>query len=157
MTDPIRHISFPSPLGPLSVFAEDDAIIAIESGRAPGAVENDLLLNEAKKQIDGYFDGKLTNFDLPLAPQGTPRQKEIWQALTEIPYGETRTYGELATSLGSAARAVGGACGANPILIVIPCHRVLGKDNTIGGFSFDGGVDSKRQLLILEGSAGLLI
>lgn len=157
MADVFRHLSFPSPLGPLSVFAEDDAIIVIESGRAPGDTETDPLLNEARKQIDAYFDGKLERFDLPLAPSGTPRQKEIWSTLRDIPYGETRTYGELATSLGSAARAIGRACGANPIPIVVPCHRVLGKNNAIGGFSFSGGADSKRQLLILEGASDLLI
>jgi len=145
------HLSFNTPIGPLTVFIEDGALIVVEAGAVPGPGGDDPLLIETRRQIDAYFDGKLQTFDLPLKPQGTPRQKEIWAAMSAIPYGETRSYGELAKRIGSAARAVGGACGANPIPIVIPCHRVLGADGAIGGYSFADGAETKRRLLALEG------
>lgn len=151
MSDLPQHISFPSPIGPLTIFAENDAIIVIESGKVPGEAGDNPLLAEARLQIDAYFDGKLEVFDLPLAPNGTDRQKEIWNKMGEIPYGTTITYGELASRTGSVARAVGGACGANPIPIVLPCHRVVGAKNALTGFSFSGGAETKYQLLKLEG------
>lgn len=147
----IAHLSFNSPLGPLTVFAENGALIVIEAGAVPGANSDDPVLLEARRQLDDYFDGKRRDFDLPLAPEGTAHQKRVWDAMCKIPYGETRTYGELAKDIGSVARAVGGACGANPIPIVVPCHRVLGAGDAIGGYSFEGGADTKRQLLALEG------
>lgn len=152
MSDQHLHISFPSPIGPLTVFAENNAIIVIESGKAPGESSDDPLLVEARDQIDAYFDGKLGKFDLALNPDGTPRQKEIWATMNRISYGTTMTYGELATMIGSSARAVGGACGANPIPIVQPCHRVIGAQNALTGFSFAGGAETKYQLLKLEGA-----
>lgn len=145
------YISFNSPIGPLTVFAEDGALIVIEAGAVPGGGDGDPLLLEARRQIDDYFDGKRKDFDLPLNPAGTPRQREIWGAMAKIPYGATRTYGELAKDVKSSARAIGGACGRNPIPIVIPCHRVLGANDAIGGYSFADGADTKRQLLMLEG------
>ncbi len=151
MSDQHQHISFPSPLGPLTVFAENDAIIVIESGKVPGEASTDPLLIEARAQLDAYFDGKMSKFDLPLAPAGTPRQKEIWEVMNRIPYGTTMAYGELAELTGSVARAIGGACGANPIPIVQPCHRVVGAKNALTGFSFAGGAETKYQLLKLEG------
>lgn len=151
MSQPPAHLSFNSPIGPLTVFIENGALIVVEAGAVPGPGGDDPLLIEARRQIDAYFDGALKSFDLPLNPQGTQRQREIWQAMSAIPYGETRTYGELAHQLGSAARAVGGACGANPLPIVIPCHRVLGADGAIGGYSFADGTETKRRLLTLEG------
>lgn len=151
MSGGIDHLSFHSPIGHLTVFAEDAHIIVIEAGSVPGSGRNNPLLTETRRQIDAYFDGKLTDFDLPLAPNGTPRQREIWAAMSAIPYGETRTYGDLARELGSAARAIGGACGANPIPLVIPCHRVLGAGDAVGGYSFADGADTKRRLLTLEG------
>lgn len=151
MSDLPSHLSFPSPIGPLTVFAENDAIIVIESGKVPGEASNDPLLIEARTQIDAYFDGKLAKFDLPLNPDGTPRQKEIWATMNRIPYGTTMTYGELSALVGSSARAIGGACGANPIPIMQPCHRVVGSKNTLTGFSFADGAETKYQLLKLEG------
>lgn len=151
MSDQPQHISFPSPIGPLTVFAENDTIIVIESGRVPGEASTDPLLIEARTQLDAYFDGKMAKFDLPLAPDGTPRQKEIWTVMNRIPYGTTITYGELADLTGSGAQAVGGVCGANPIPIVQPCHRVVGAKNALTGFSFAGGTETKYQLLKLEG------
>ena len=151
MSDLPQHISFPSPIGPLTVFAENNAIIVVESGKVPDASSEHPLLLEARSQLDAYFDGKLEVFDLPLAPQGTDRQKEIWAEMGKIPYGVTITYGELASRTGSVARAVGGACGANPIPIILPCHRVVGAKNALTGFSFSGGAETKYQLLKLEG------
>lgn len=145
------YLSFNSPIGPLTVFSEDGALIVIEAGAVPGEGSKDPLLKEARRQIDDYFDGKLKDFDLPLNPAGTPRQREIWDAMSDIPYGETRSYGALAKAVNSSARAIGGACGRNPLPIVIPCHRVLGANDAIGGYSFADGADTKRQLLMLEG------
>ncbi len=105
---------------------------------------------EALAQLDAYFAGKLTRFDLPLAAQGTRFQREVWSALTTIPYGKTVSYRELARRVGRplASRAVGAANGRNPIPIVIPCHRVIGADGSLTGFG--GGLEIKRQLLALE-------
>ncbi|MEX0695326.1 MAG: methylated-DNA--[protein]-cysteine S-methyltransferase [Rhodospirillales bacterium] len=152
-----RHLAFPSPLGPLTVFAEDDHLIVIEAGRAPDGAGNDALLNEARRQLDAYFNGRLTTFDLPLAPHGTPRQREIWSAMAEIPYGSLETYGALAARVQSSARAVGGACGSNPLPILIPCHRVIAAGGRAGGYSFADGLDTKHQLLNLEGSRTRLL
>ena len=110
------------------------------------------LLAEAAAQLDAYFAGKLTRFDLPLAPSGSPFETRVWTAMQAIPYGETRVYGDLAELVGSAPRAVGRACGSNPIPIVIPCHRVLAKTG-LGGYSGAGGLATKRHLLALEGVA----
>jgi methylated-DNA-[protein]-cysteine S-methyltransferase len=105
---------------------------------------------EVLAQLDDYFAGRLRRFELPLAPQGTPFQREVWSALTAIPYGDTVSYRELACRLGRplASRAVGAANGRNPIPIVIPCHRVVGADGSLTGFG--GGLEIKRQLLALE-------
>lgn len=151
MTDSFSHLVMPSPIGTLTLFAADGALVAIEAGAAPTAGEGSPVLIEARKQLNDYFDGNRKTFDLPMDPAGTPRQKEIWAAMSNIPYGETRTYGELARSIRSAARAVGGACARNPIPIVIPCHRVLGADGGVGNYSFADGPDTKERLLILEG------
>ena len=101
-------------------------------------------------QLDAYFAGRLRRFELPLAPDGTPFQRQVWSALTTIPYGETLSYGELARRVGrpNACRAVGAANGRNPIPIIIPCHRVIGADSSLTGFG--GGLPIKRRLLQLE-------
>ena len=114
------------------------------------------LLDEALKQLAAYFSGAGTGFTLPLNPPGNAFQRQVCDAMSDIPFGETRTYGEIARQLGSAAQPVGNACGANPIPVIIPCHRVLGA-NGLGGFSGQGGVETKVALLRLEGAAGLLI
>ena len=102
---------------------------------------------ECTRQLQAYFDGALTAFDLPLNPQGTPFHRKVWAALQEIPYGETRSYGQMAAALGcpGAARAVGGANHHNPIAIIIPCHRVIGADGSLTGYG--GGLDMKDWLL----------
>lgn len=143
------YLSITSPLGPLTVFENDGAVIAIEFGRAPGGEET-ALLAAARGQLAAYFDGRLRMFSLPLAPAGSAFRRSVWTALSAIPYGETRTYGDLAAQLGSAARAVGGACGRNPIPIVVPCHRVVGAGGRLTGYSGGEGTDTKRALLALE-------
>lgn len=157
MTEGLRHISFASPVGPLTVFADGAHVIVLEAGRAPGGADDDPLLIEVCQQINAYFDGRLEVFDLPLAPHGTPRQRETWAALLNIPYGQVRTYGDLAAELKSSARAIGGACGANPLPILIPCHRVIAAGGRDGGYSFADGLETKHQLLTLEGYTTRLI
>jgi len=144
--------SINSPFGPLTLFEEDDAIIVLEFGRVRGHGDETKLLRQATAQLGAYFDGKLTEFDLPLRPPGSEFQKQVCAAMSRIPYGETRTYGDLAGELGSAARAIGGACGRNPIPIIIPCHRVMGMGGKLTGFSGAGGVETKQALLRLEGA-----
>lgn len=108
------------------------------------------LLKEARKQLESYFNGKIKHFDLPLEVQGTDFQKSVWKALQEIPYGETRSYGDIAKRIGNgkASRAVGMANHNNPIAIIIPCHRVIGANGKLVGFG--GGLDIKEYLLNLE-------
>lgn len=109
------------------------------------------LISRTARQLNDYFQGKRTSFDIPLSPVGTEFQKKVWCALQEIPYGETKSYGEIAKVAGSpkGARAVGMACNRNPILILIPCHRVVGASGALTGFG--GGIDIKELLLKLEG------
>ncbi|HEX9703568.1 MAG TPA: methylated-DNA--[protein]-cysteine S-methyltransferase [Rhodospirillales bacterium] len=147
---PFHCLSMTGPLGPLTVFEESGAIVALEWGRA-GRSNPTPLLHEARAQLDAYFDGRLQDFDLPLRPQGTPFQQAVWGHMRRIPYGQVRTYGDLAKAMHSAARAVGGASGRNPIAIVIPCHRVVGAGGRMTGYSGGQGVATKQALLRLEG------
>ena len=149
-----------SPVGPLLLAGDGSRIkiIHFRSGRRPRAPERDWVEDSqpfapAIMQLEQYFLGRRQTFDLPLAPEGTPFQRTVWQALTEIPYGETISYGELARRIGNpqASRAVGLANGANPLPIVVPCHRVIGADGSLTGFG--GGLDIKRKLLALERTA----
>ena len=147
-------LSIPSPIGHLTIAEAGDAIVAIRWADASddrAAGNGSPLLAAAAAQLDAYFAGQLTRFDLPLAPSGSPFETRVWAAMGEIPYGETRCYGDLAVMIQSAPRAVGRACGRNPIPIVIPCHRVLAKTG-LGGYSGSGGVATKRHLLALEGA-----
>ncbi len=146
----MTHLSVHSPVGALTVFEDAGSIVVLEWGRALGG-DTTPLLDETKRQLDAYFTGRLTKFDLPLHPQGTPFQEDLWGRLSDIPYGQVLTYGALANHMGSAARAVGGACGRNPIPIIIPCHRVVAAGGRLGGFSGGTGLDTKRALLRLEG------
>ena len=143
-------LSMTSPVGRLTIEEADDTIVAIRWADSPQGNDS-MLLNEAARQLDAYFAGKLSRFDLPLRPQGTPFEGRVWAAMQQIPYGETRSYGDLAGAIGSVPRAVGRACGRNPIPIVIPCHRVLARDG-LGGYSGDGGLATKTRLLALEGA-----
>lgn len=149
----MSYLAYNSPVGPLTLFEEDGRIIAVEWGWPPETDEPPApVLEQARDQLDAYFEGKLKQFDLPLDPMGTPFQKKVWQALASIPFGATRSYGALAAELGTAPRALGGACGRNPIPILIPCHRVLAADGGLGGYSGLDGTDTKRFLLDLEGA-----
>ncbi|MBC7952089.1 MAG: methylated-DNA--[protein]-cysteine S-methyltransferase [Rhodospirillaceae bacterium] len=149
----MSYIAYNSPVGPLTLFEEDGAIVAVEWGWPPDSTEPPSpLLERARDQLEAYFEGKLTQFDLPLEPAGTAFQKKVWQALAQIPFGATRSYAELATELGTAPRALGGACGRNPLPILIPCHRVLAAKGGMGGYSGMDGIDTKRFLLNLEGA-----
>ena len=144
-----------SPVGRLALEADHDVLTrlrwtgdgetAVAAGRTP-------VLKEAARQLELYFARRLTRFDLPLAARGTGFQQRVWAAMSAIPYGETATYGGLAAMLGSGPRAVGMACGRNPIPIVVPCHRVLASGGREGGFSGGSGLPTKRQLLAIEGT-----
>ncbi|MFC3182465.1 methylated-DNA--[protein]-cysteine S-methyltransferase [Cypionkella sinensis] len=142
-----------SPLGPISVTETAGVITALhwQTGPAPETP----LLAEALAQLQAYFDRRLTAFDLPL-DFGTGFSEQVRRAMAAIPYGHTRQYGDLAREIGAPAQAIGQACGANPIPVLIPCHRILAAKG-LGGFSAKGGVESKVFLLKLEGAASLLI
>lgn len=149
----LSSIAIDSPVGRLTITATDDAIVAIGwAGDSHG--DETPLLSEARRQIEAYFDRRLTRFDLPLEPAGSPFEQRVWAAMRQIAHGQTRSYGELAIEIGSAPRAVGGACGRNPIPIVIPCHRVLARGG-LGGYSGGAGLPTKRLLLALEDAAPL--
>lgn len=139
-----------SPLGPLAVIARDGALTELRWGRA-GREDASNLLDAAAAALAAYFAGETRSFDLPVAPEGTAHDRKVWQAMREIPAGETRSYGEIARAIASSARAVGNACGRNPIPIVIPCHRIVAAGGAIGGYSGQGGAETKRFLLGLEG------
>jgi methylated-DNA-[protein]-cysteine S-methyltransferase len=151
-----------SPVGPLALTAAEGALVGVHfdgdhhAGAADPGPDGDVaVLAEAARQLDEYFAGGRTIFDLPLAPVGTPFQLEVWQALRAIPYGVTCSYGELAARIGrpAASRAVGLANGRNPLSIVVPCHRVIGSTGTLTGYG--GGLERKRWLLDLERGARL--
>ena len=135
-----HHIA--TPIGPLTIELSDDVLTLLEFGAlgkaTPGTATKGLA-GETARQIEAYFAGKLKQFDLPLHAEGTPFRQKVWQALRDVPYGQTRSYGEIARAVDSAPRAVGGACGANPIAIVVPCHRIVGAGGWIGGFSGGDG------------------
>jgi len=145
------QISMHSPVGDLTVFEHDGRIVALDWGW--GAIQQaSPLLNKAITQLNEYFNGHLKAFNLPLNPHGTPHQKSVWAHMQKIPYGQTTTYGEIAAEISSSAQAVGSACGHNPIPIIIPCHRVVGTGVNIGGYSGEGGTETKINLLRLEGA-----
>jgi methylated-DNA-[protein]-cysteine S-methyltransferase len=149
----MTRASLGSLIGPLTLVEDDGRIVALKWGAEAG--EGSVLLDEAIVQLRAYFDHRLTVFDLPL-DWGTGLHAAVRRAMAAIPLGETRTYGDIAREVGAPAQAVGQACGANPIPIIIPCHRVLGR-NGLGGFSAPGGIETKVALLRHEGAAGLLI
>lgn len=145
----MKTLTFETPLGALCAAEEDGAITALRFGEGGQNAETPLLLR-AREQILEYFDGKRKSFDLPLCPEGTDFQKRVWRALEQIPYGEKRTYSEIAASVGSphACRAVGTTCNRNPIAIIVPCHRVIGASGLLVGYAY--GLDAKKYLLSLE-------
>ena len=152
----------PSPLGEILLAAEDGALCGLwfvgqkyegaglTAGSTPGPVSADPVLEKAQAWLESYFDGANPEIGFPLAPRGTAFQRRVWAALTDIPHGQTRSYGALAERLGcGSARAVGAAVGRNPISVLIPCHRVLGANGSLTGYA--GGLERKRALLKLEG------
>lgn len=156
-----RYTEFDSVVGCLRLIANDHALIGVvwqqEHIRRLAKInlvydDQDPLLQLAQQQLMQYFAGERKSFDLPLEAQGTPFQREVWQALTTIPYGETRSYKDIAQQIGKslAMRAVGMANGQNPLSIIVPCHRVIGATGKLVGFG--GGLDKKKQLLQLEQS-----
>ena len=147
----IHRIQMSSPIGTIAIAETDGAITHVLFGECGEAGEKTELLSEAERQFSEYFAGTRRAFELPLNPSGTPFQKEVWRALSEIPYGETRSYAEIARAVGrdKAFRAVGMANHNNPISIIIPCHRVIGADGALTGYG--GGLEKKRFLLRLEG------
>jgi methylated-DNA-[protein]-cysteine S-methyltransferase len=151
------YATFSTPLGEFSAAVDErGAVVATAFGdvaalraraRKCHLLNDTSQLRDVRDQVRAYFAGERREFTLPLAPEGTPFQQRVWQALRAIPFGETRSYGELARALGNAAasRAVGRANATNPICLLVPCHRVIGADGSLTGFAF--GEDTKRQLL----------
>lgn len=147
----LRYVD--SPVGRLAIEADHDAVTSVRWSNDEGAQDGSTtpVLEDAVRQLELYFAGRLKRFDLPLAARGTDFQKKVWTMMCEIPFGGTATYGGMAMALGSGPRAVGMACGRNPIPIIVPCHRVLASGGKEGGFSGGRGLPTKRQLLALEG------
>lgn len=152
-----RHTVVDSPIGPLTLVAEDGALAGLylhEQRHLPDSAafgaRDEGALPELRAQLDGYFAGTLRDFDVPLATTGTPFQQQVWAALREVPYGSTCTYGDLAAAIGrpSAVRAVGAANGRNPVCLVVPCHRVVGAGGVLTGYA--GGLERKAYLLTME-------
>ncbi len=148
----------PSPIGPLYAEADEHGLTKLYTDghrlHADAQPDHDGAFAEVQQQLDEYFAGERTEFDLPLSEYGTPFERAVWAKLREIPYGETRCYGDIASELGSVARAVGRANGRNQISIIVPCHRVIGANGSLTGYA--GGLDAKRALLELEQGVGSL-
>jgi methylated-DNA-[protein]-cysteine S-methyltransferase len=154
----LRFSILPTPVGPFSFAVDDSGAIAATafgskdalSSRLKGAtlLPDDRPNASARKQIDAWFSGKRRDFTLRLSPSGSPFQKRVWSALRRIPYGETRSYGEIAREIGSSPRAIGRANATNPICVIVPCHRVIGADGSLTGYAFGEG--TKRRLLAFE-------
>ena len=157
----VRYIEMKTPIGLLTVTSDGDAITGVymETHRhSPGdrslwvrePADECAVLSTARAQLAAYFQGQRLSFDLPLRARGTDMQRSVWHELARIPFGETRSYGEIAATLGNpkASRAVGAANGKNPISIIVPCHRVVGADGSLTGFG--GGVERKAWLLAHE-------
>jgi methylated-DNA-[protein]-cysteine S-methyltransferase len=152
-----RYRTVPSPVGPLTLAGRDEVLINLrmedQTHPPPGRadwVRDDHAFPKVAEQLEAYFEGELTEFDVALDMQGTPFQRQVWAALCDIPYGTTASYGEVARRIGrpSASRAVGMANGRNPVGIIVPCHRVIGANGTLTGYG--GGLDRKQVLLDLE-------
>jgi len=151
-----HEVVIDSPVGRLRVVATGEALARIDflggdPGRIDRAAKLPPMLAKTLRELADYFDGRRREFSVPLAPAGTAFQRDVWDSLLAIPFGATTSYGEIARRIGrpSAVRAVGAANGANPIPIIIPCHRVVGSDGSLTGYG--GGLDTKRLLLELEG------
>lgn len=152
----MQTASMDSPIGALTIWQLGGRIVRLEWRRRADSADLPDVLVRARVQLSEYFAGTRRQFDLPLAPEGSEFQRAVCAAMSAIPFGQTRTYGDIARELGAPAQAVGQACGGNPIPILIPCHRVLAAGG-LGGFSGAGGVEAKVALLRHEGAASLLI
>lgn len=152
-----RFVMVQSPVGDLTLTEENGALTGLYFGRRSLEGEEGLtaLLERAFQQLEEYFAGKRKQFDLPLSLRGTEFQRQVWAALRDIPYGETRSYGQIAQAVGrpKAVRAVGMANHRNPISIIVPCHRVVGADGSLTGYG--GGLENKKFLLALERGCSL--
>lgn len=142
---------YKSPIGILEIVAENMTVVSLSL--ADAITENwskSIWSKNIKSQLDEYFAGKRQKFDIKINPKGTEFQKRVWRELIKIPYGHTTNYSDIACKIGNpkASRAVGNACHRNPIMIIIPCHRVLSKNDTLGGFAY--GIETKKALLSLE-------
>lgn len=159
----IKYCTFESAIGTLTIFEKNGGICAVDLPRkiVPGiqkrvfqdaemVEERSVLLEQAVQELEEYFAGERRKFDLPLHMEGTEFQKKVWNVLLQIPYGETKSYGEIAEIIGNrkACRAVGMANNRNPLMILVPCHRVVGADGGLVGYG--GGLDIKEKLLALE-------
>jgi len=141
-----------TPIGSLTLESEDGALVSLRFGAHGASEGEDDLLRNAQEQLLAYFRGRLTAFDLPLAPHGTPFQLEVWANVRDVPFGRTASYRDLAERMDNlkAVRAVGAANGKNPLPILIPCHRIVGHGGSLTGYS--GGIERKRALLVHEGA-----
>lgn len=146
----VKYSYYDSIIGAIKIGVSDGTVCEIEITDCLGESAPSALADRAFKEISEYLNGKRKAFDFPISPKGTDFQKKVWSALSEIPYGETKTYGEIAAGIGNpqAARAVGNACNKNPLLLAVPCHRVLGADGSLTGFA--AGIEVKKRLLRLE-------
>jgi len=145
----MTQLSFHSPVGDLTLSEEDGKIVSLDWGWSPLSTET-TFLTRAKRLLEAYFDGQNPDLTLPLNCAGSDFQKRVWKAIIKIPYGKTMTYGEIASVVNSHPRAIGTACGRNPVPIIIPCHRVTGKNGTLTGYSGGDGIETKKFLLELE-------
>lgn len=152
--DGMAEITIESPTGMMRIEERDGTIVRVEWGQ--GSQDETPLLQNAAWQLSEYFSGDREIFDLPLQVHGSDFQRAVCDAMSAIPFGYTRTYGDIAKELGVPAQAVGQACGGNPIPVIIPCHRVMGAKG-LTGFSGAGGVETKVALLRLEGAGGFLL
>ena len=148
----MHETTYTSPLGPIRLVADDAALLELTFGEA-SRDDDSPVLAATRGQLDGYFAGARTAFDIPLRMEGTPWERRVWNALLEIPYGKTTSYGAIAARLGApgSARAVGAANGRNPISIIVPCHRVIGASGALTGYGW--GLERKSALLDLERGA----
>ena len=153
MTEPLAQLTLDSPVGPLTVTARQGAICALRFAAGGPRHSDDPVLQESARQISRYFARQLKAFDLPLDLRGSNHNLVVWHEMLSIPYGETLTYGDIAARIGSNPRVVGTACGANPIPLIVPCHRVIGKDGSLVGFSGGDGKKTKARLLDHEAPA----
>lgn len=144
-----HFLNVETPIGLLSLSEENGYIIGLD-WEAADEVRPTTVLALGARQLTEYFEGQRTEFDLPLTPPGTRFQQSVWYQMGRIPYGETRSYGALAKIIHSSARAVGTACGRNPIPIIIPCHRVVGANGSLTGYSGGKGIETKKFLIDLE-------